>query len=108
MMQAGDLSQRIIIQQKARVAVGGGNYTETWPTFARVWARVLPVRGDERTQGDQIEARTMYRITINRREDLTEEVRISWKGKIMNIRFIALKQDSDQFMTIDATAGVAT
>ena len=107
-MDPGRLDQRVTIQVKQSVADGGGGFTETWSDVATVWAQVLPMSGRERSQAQQVEAASVYRVTIRRRGDLTAAHRLVWKGRPMNIRWDGFVSSRRPFMTIDAEMGVAT
>ncbi|WP_193171258.1 phage head closure protein [Nisaea nitritireducens] len=103
---AGDLTSRIIIEQKAQTprATGPG-YTESWTEWGRLAAKVHPASGQERFEADQVQDRALYRFTVRRRTDLTADMRIRWNDEIYNIRFIGLTARTEQFMTIDAERG---
>lgn len=99
---AGQLDQRIALQRLTRIPDGGGGYAEDWQTYATVWAYVRPMSGRERYQAQQLEAAANYRITIRYRADIDPADRILWRGKILNIRFIANAGPRDLYLTLDA------
>lgn len=101
-MRTGDLDQRIELQRLTRTSDGGGGYTEQWTTYATVWANVRPMSGRERYQAQQTQASANYRIAIRYRADIDPADRIVWRGKVLNIRFIADAGPRDLYLTIDA------
>lgn len=86
-LKLGDLRNRIDIQQKTRGASdgAGGNTTETWATFKKVWARVEPMSAREIAVADQIVHRVLTKITIRRRTDITTAMRITYQGRTFGI-----------------------
>ncbi|WP_434619201.1 phage head closure protein [Azospirillum sp. B2RO_4] len=104
---AGDLDQRIQIEAKTRVPDEGGGSVEAWALVATVWAKVWPVSGRERAEARQVESATMMRFKVRHRDGLDAGMRIVWRGRTHNIRFIADAGRREAFMTIDAEAGVA-
>jgi len=110
MPQPGDLDQRVVFQAKTRTPDGGGGFVDTWSNIGatpEVWAKVWPVSGRERVEGQQIESPTMYRFRIRNRSDLTTAMRVVWRGRAHNIRFIADPGPRALYLDIDAEAGVA-
>lgn len=101
-MRAGDLDQRIELQRLTRMPDGGGGYSEEWTTYAQSWANVRPMSGRERYQAQQTQANANYRITLYNRADIDPADRILWRGKVLNIRFLADAGPRDLYLTIDA------
>jgi len=91
----GGLRHRITIEQKARGASdgAGGNVSETWSTFKKVWARVEPMSAREIAVADQIVHRVLTKITIRRRTDITTAMRIVYQGR--NLAIIGLRDMDD-------------
>lgn len=108
--RAGDLTERVTFQQEVRVSDGGGGDVVTWQTVVTVDAQVRPLNGRERLQADQLQASANYRLTIRRRTDLTESMRVVWSGHPdpMQIRYIGREGPREAFMLIDCEAGIVT
>ncbi len=108
----GELDQSITIEEPILADDSSGiGKTVTWTaltTDPTPFARVRPVSGQERTLAAQVDAVTRYRVLIRRRGDLTEDMRIVWLGKNMNITAIADPGPRGAFMTLDCTAGEAS
>lgn len=98
----GSMDQRIELQRLSRIPDGGGGYSEEWATYAEVWAEVRPLSGRERYQAQQVEASANYRIRIYNRDDISPADRILWRGKLLNIRFIADAGSRALYLDIDA------
>jgi len=63
-MRSGSLDRKITIQKKTVSQNTFGEEVETWSTFSKVWAKVIPLRGQERFESKQVNAEldTMFRI----------------------------------------------
>lgn len=106
-MRPGNLSERVTIEQQTTVSDGAGGRSRAWSALATVWADVRPKAGRERAQAAGLEAPATYEFTLRRRADLTESMRLVWRGVAFNIRFIALPPGAAQYMTLDAERSVA-
>lgn len=77
-MNAGDLRDRVTIQQKSTTADGQGGRAVTWATLATVSATVKPVQMSERLQAAAIGSSLTYTVTIRYRPDVTPAMRLTW------------------------------
>lgn len=73
-MRAGDLRERVTIQDKSVVQDGYGAEVISWTTVGTFWAAVEPLAGREFLEGRQMTAEVTTRIRI-RRQDATVEIR---------------------------------
>ena len=89
-MDTGRREYRITIQKPSKGKGASGGKTTTWEDWQTVWARVLPLSGGERRAtshgGEVAEARTEF--TIMYRKGMNEEMRVSYDGKVYNIRHV--------------------
>lgn len=105
-ISAGELTERITIQGETRTPDGYGGYTVEWTDVATVWARVVPLRGREQIEAQQLGASQMYRVTIrNRAVDPAQ--RIMWRGRVLNIREAPEVGSRALYKEILAEGGVA-
>ena len=106
----GELNERITIQRETLSDDGQGGTTRSLATLVTVWAKVAPLSGRERDMANQTESPRNYRFTVRRTSDtagiLAKDL-ILWRGKTMNIRFIALNTTHELYLQIDAEDGVA-
>lgn len=63
-MRSGTLRHRIELQKKVETRDLSGGTTRNWATSRTVWAQILPLRGQERFEAQQVEARTSMKIRI--------------------------------------------
>ena len=101
------LNQIVSIQRKTQVQQADMSLLTTLAEVAEVYAMVFPIRGSERNQGDQTEARANYRFTIHQRTDLLDDDVLVWNGYQYNIRFIADRGPGSIYLKIEAERGVA-
>jgi SPP1 family predicted phage head-tail adaptor len=77
-LTAGNLTDRVTIQQKSTTADGQGGRSTTWGTLATVWAQVMPLRMGEKLQAAAVGSTLGYRVTVRYRADITPAMRIRW------------------------------
>ena len=80
-MKAGKLTKRIIIQTSTVTVDGEGMITQSWATFATVWAAVEPLMGREYLLAGQISEAISTRFRIRHLAGVTAAMRISYDSK---------------------------
>lgn len=80
-LRAGDLRERVTIQQQARTPIGGGESEPTWTDVDTVWASVEPLTGREAERAGQAAATQPHRVRMRYRADLSVTVqrRLVWR-----------------------------
>jgi len=104
---AGLLDQRITIEQKAIFRNNIGEETESWSTFATVWAQYRPVRVSERLAGAQLQAEfdTVFRIRF--RSGIDPEMRVVWRGQRFELAGQPLMVDpATRLLDLFCTSGI--
>lgn len=84
-MRAGRLRHQVTIQQLTRTTDGAGGYTQSWSTFATVWAQVTPVRGLEQPLGDGTAAPITHEVRLRWVDGVRPDMRISHDGRTLTI-----------------------
>lgn len=88
-MKAGDLTERVTIQQVGpRTPNGQGGYTTSWQDVAgvaTVWANIVGLSGAETVNETVLRSVTRWRVTIRRRADVTTAHRLRWNDLLLNI-----------------------
>ena len=105
---AGRLDQRILIQRETLADDGIGGKTSTWSTLSTVWAGVTTMSGKEMIDRGGVVAVSKVRFTIRNSVDLIETDRISWQGKLYNIREILDEGDRSLYLGVIAERGVSS
>ena len=100
------LNRKIEIQSLVVTATDTGGFSEAWTTLANVWAKIKNASGSELIHADQLGAVAFSDFTIRYRADLTETMRIVYRGAEFQIRHINNLEEADRWMTIKAERGV--
>ena len=109
-MTAGNLTRRITFQRASGPADGYGNTVSAWSDVLTVWADVRETMGKERVDAGRVESARTATIRIRRSSDalgITEADRISYNGRIWNIRSISEVGRDNAMLDILAEIGVA-
>lgn len=107
MIGAGQMRERVTIQQENETSDGGGGYSVAWIDVASVAAQVRPLRGKEQLEHMQMQDSTLFTVTIRYRSDVTPKMRLDWIGTILNIRAVINPDQRRRFLEITCEAGVA-
>lgn len=83
----GEMDELISILEPTETVDSTGGVATTWDAIAEnLWAKVEnSVRSDEGLEGEQITAVNVKIFTIWYRTDITEKMRVMWRGKEANI-----------------------
>lgn len=81
MLAAGDLRERVTIQQRAEALDAIGENTGGWVDLATVWASAEPLSGNEYFAAGQQQQTVDVRFRIRYRADVTGAMRVVWRGE---------------------------
>lgn len=84
-MRAGELRQRITIEEFTETQGDMGDIIEEWVEFATVWADIQPLRGREYWDAQQAQSEVTGEIHIRHRNDLSPEMRVKYDGRTFQI-----------------------
>lgn len=79
------MNKRITIQSVTSSTDSYGAATETWATFAIVWASVEPLIGKEYLAAKQTESAVSHKFRIRYLSGLTPQMRIYWDSRYFTI-----------------------
>lgn len=85
-MQAGDLSEQIVIQARTDTQDAAGQPIPAWSTLDTVWANANPFRGREYFAASGQVAESPMLFVIPYRTDVTTRHRVTWGGAVYDIR----------------------
>jgi SPP1 family predicted phage head-tail adaptor len=77
-MRAGELRNKITIQQQTQSLATSGQPTDTWTDFATVWAAINPVGGGETWRAQQSNPLLTHEIKIRWMRGLTPKMRVKY------------------------------
>jgi SPP1 family predicted phage head-tail adaptor len=80
MINAGNLADRIVIEQAAETRNSVGEVTLSWSTFATVWADVSALSGREAERYGQIVGFTGHKVTIRQLPGVKVSMRVIYAG----------------------------
>ena len=80
MINAGNLADRIVIEQAAETRNSVGEVTLSWSTFATVWADVQALSGRETERYGQIVGFTGHKVTIRTLPGVKVAMRVIYEG----------------------------
>jgi SPP1 family predicted phage head-tail adaptor len=84
-VRAGELDERVEIQQPTEVRDASGGFTLTWAKLATVSAKIEPQGAGEVREGEKQAARARYAVTIRYRADVTAQMRLKWRTRTLQI-----------------------
>lgn len=105
-MRAGLLRHLITIQTRAAGALdsyGGSN--PAWSTFAEVWAQIEPTTGREYVKDGANKAALLTRFVLRYLDGVTPQMRVSFEGKVYNIREVINERQRNRMLTLVCEAG---
>lgn len=85
MLAAGDLRERVTIQQRPVSLDSIGENTAAWVDVATVWASAEPLSGREYFASGQQQQTVDVRFRIRYRADVTGAMRVLWRGQVHDI-----------------------
>lgn len=88
-MNPGELRSRItILDPSGEVLNEQGKTIPTLTVIAKVWAKVIPVRGREYLEMQKYRPELNYRVTIRYREDVHPAMIIQFEGRTLEIEAV--------------------
>ena len=105
-MRAGDLNQRITLQSRLPGQNVLGEATGSWADVATVWAQAQPLRGREWFAAGQMQQSTDVRFRIHWRSDVTQSMRLVWRGEPYSIDGVIDVDGGRHTLEIMATKGI--
>ena len=107
-VSAGELDQRITVEQKTSTQATNGEPVTTWAPVAELWAKVQQLTGREQMAAQQVQSPADARFVIRRRSGITPDLhRIVWRGQPYDITGQPAEVGPRrEWLEIMATAGV--
>ncbi len=99
-MRAGRLDKRVQLQSATEARDSHGQPIKTWTTQATVWAGVEPLRGAEKVAAMQMGAYRQLDVIIRYRSDVTEDWRILYGTRELEIKSVVNEYERDRMLKI--------
>ncbi len=84
----GDLRERLVLEQVARVGDGGGGAAESWLVVATLWAALMPLNGDEGLDGDALNGSVTHEIWLRYQAGVEPSMRLRQGLRIFEIKSV--------------------
>jgi SPP1 family predicted phage head-tail adaptor len=85
MISAGELTERVVIQQPTDTQNAVGEATLAWSTFATVWAAVRATSGREVERYGQVVGISGHMVTIRALPGITTGMRVIYRNRTLEI-----------------------
>lgn len=104
---AGQLTQRVQLQQRAASVDGLGESIGAWVDVgAPVWAKVEPLTGREYLAAGALQQTVDTRFVIRHRTGITPSMRLVWQGRPYDIVSAEAADGGSEWLDIMAVNGV--
>lgn len=106
-MESGLLNRRITFQRKSATRDEFGGLSDNWSDVVTVWARVVPLRGQELFVAQQTIAENTHNFYIRYRTDVTSAMRIVYQGLPFDILSLTDVEDRRRELQILTKQGLS-
>jgi SPP1 family predicted phage head-tail adaptor len=108
---AGQLKQRVRIQQPTVSKDMLGAPTKGWTDLATVWADIQPISGREARIADRVAAEVTHQITVRFRDAFTDpkvvaQLRVLYRSRIFAIQAALNEDEANVVVTLLASEGM--
>ena len=111
-LAAGSLNQRVTIQYKTLSRDAWGQPQDVWLTLCEVYGNVHVMNGAaynsrEFIAGGQEVGRSLASIRIRRREDITRDMRVLYRGQYYDIKDVLADEENMELMDLAVAYGTS-
>lgn len=104
----GQLRHRIIVEVLTLTGDGQGGSTESWATFATIWARIIPAFRAERQFMGQIQHQRTHKILMRFYPGIISSMRINYQGRYFQIHADFKPDERNFWLQLDCEEYVPT
>ena len=101
------LSHVATLQREQQTPDGGGGYALAWVAVTSLRVEVEPLSGRERLHAGQLESSITHRVTARFRLGITAGMRLLFRDRPLNIRYVINVEEADRWLEIGCEEGVA-
>jgi SPP1 family predicted phage head-tail adaptor len=95
----GQLRQRVTLQAPVDAPDDIGGAERSFTSFAQVWASVETRGSQEQFTEQRLEQSRRFAVTIRWRNDVTSQMRIVLRGRLLVIRSVEDRDETRRFLT---------
>lgn len=106
MIRTGELREQVLIEAPTETRDAFGGVVTTWATFAEPWARVVTMTGQEALRATAMQAQHAVRFQMHWLPGVLPAMRLSWDGRLYDIREIDTSRRHHGELWLTATAKV--
>lgn len=103
-----ELRHQIVIQTLSLSSDGMGGSSESWSTFATMWARIEPRLGNERYFGQRLEENITHIITMRYLTGITATMRVSFDSRYFQIKSAISPYENKEYTVLLCMEGTGT
>jgi len=107
-MTIGSLRKRITVQAETQVPDGAGGYALGWGDVLTAWAEIAPLSGREVFAAGHLEGHVTHKITMRYQSGITTDMRVSFNGRLFNIRAVMNVDESNRWLELVVEEGAGT
>lgn len=100
-LDAGQLNNRLVLEQPQTEDDGQGGVAPGWVAVAELWAKMEPVSPSYETMAGGERAAVTHRITLRHRADLRVGHRLRKGERVFTIRALRDPDESGRFCLLD-------
>lgn len=113
---AGDLRHSIILQTRSRSSDTGGGFTSSWGTTRTLFAKIMPISGNNPYSSGRIEHDLTHDIYTRYYTDINynsggAKMRISWSdsgvARTFSVKYVITIDERDRFLLFRCSEGSA-
>lgn len=113
---AGDLRHSIILQTRSRSSDTGGGFTSSWGTTRTLFAKIMPISGNNPYSSGRIEHDLTHDIYTRYYTDINynsggAKMRISWSdsgvARTFSVKYVITIDERDRFLLFRCSEGAA-
>lgn len=98
MSAIGELRFRLTVEVPVETDDGEGGIAREWNAVGGIWAAIEPLTMDEKTITGRNTPLFKYRVTVRRRDDLSEANRFRLGDRILMIRAVRDPDERGEFL----------
>jgi SPP1 family predicted phage head-tail adaptor len=97
---AGDLRERVSIQQVSTTRDAMGGEIQSWANLGTFWAQVAPMSAGEQYRRQQVQSSANWKITIRYNAEVTPQMRVRWQGHVFLVKGITNPDARKRFLEL--------
>lgn len=102
------MRHRVTIEQDTKTRDNAGGFTDSWGTFATVWASIMPASAHEIYKANKVNMVVTHKVVIRDLPGINAAMRVNFNGRILQIKGITRVEERGVWMNILCEEGTAS